>query len=494
MKPLFTENIHRRLERLPALRALVPLIVGILLADVVTLPLWGVAVGFIVCAGVAIVWHKRAVADVYIVVALILVGVFALELRRSLSTHPEGVARMEILVDMLTAKRERITQGDARIMAYDVGAGVQTSRAEVRVALEPQLAIAAGDRIVVEGRITPFDKDEPYGRYMLSRGVVGQVYVGEENLLHYKTDSYAWPHRLREEAVERIRRLTLTPECEAVVLAMSVAERSGITPTLRQHYTRGGAAHLLAVSGLHVGFICVIANLLLSWLILLRHGQVMRSVGAVALIWVFAAVAGFTPSIVRAAVMFTLLQVAIGFANRSDSINTLSLTAFAMLVWDARTLHDTGFQLSFLAVAAIIEWGVPLFPQRRQGVVACIWQWIASGIVTSAVAALATLPLTAYVFGTVSLWSVVTGVVMVMLAAIVVGGAMLWILFPIGALQGVAATVIGGVTQTMNTIVAWCDSVGGLAANVSLTGWSCVAIYALMAAVTIIVWGTRRRN
>ena len=121
---------------------------------------------------------------------------------------------------------------------------------------------------------------------------------------------------LRERAVERIKRLNLKPENEAVALAMSVAERSGITPTLRQSYTRGGAAHLLAVSGLHVGFICVIANLLLAWLVILRHGQLVRSAVVITVIWLFAAMAGFTPSIVRAAVMFSAF-VAICSADAS---------------------------------------------------------------------------------------------------------------------------------------------------------------------------------
>jgi hypothetical protein len=109
------------------------------------------------------------------------------------------------------------------------------------------------------------------------------------------------------------------------------------------------------------------------------------------------------------------------------------------------------------------------------------------------VATVATLPLTAYLFGEVSLWSVVTGTIMVALAAVTVGAAMLWILFPIGAFQGVATHIIGGVTEAMNTIAAWSDKVGVLATEVRIDGWLCVAIYAIMVVATIIVWGARRR-
>ena len=473
------------------LKALAALIVGIVIADGFALPLWGVAIGFVVCAVMAITLRQRAMADIYIVVALMLSGAMSMGVRQHFSTVPDTQARMEIVIDKITAKRERATMADARLGAYNADKNTIKSSAEVRVTAAAEVGLAEGERLLVDAKILPFDADQ-YGRYMVARGVAGEVYISAENIVRRGSERGVglW---LRERAVERIKRLNLKPENEAVTLAMSVAERSGITPTLRQSYTRGGAAHLLAVSGLHVGFICVIANLLLAWLVILRHGQLIRSAVVVAVIWLFAAMAGFTPSIVRAAVMFSLLQIALQMASRTDALNTLSLTAFMMLSWDARMLRDAGFLLSFVAVAAIIEWGVPLFPQRRRGLTAWAWRWLASGIATSAVATIATLPLTAYLFGEVSLWSVVTGTIMVALAAVTVGAAMLWILFPIGAFQGVATHIIGGVTEAMNTIAAWSNEVGVLAAEVRIDGWLCVAIYAIMGVATIIVWGTRRR-
>lgn len=494
MKLLSAENIGRRVERVPMLRALVALIVGIILADGIMLPLWSVAIGFVICAVAAMVLQRRAMADVYIIVALIFAGLFCMELRRNLSALPDGVASFEVIIDNITSQRTRATMADAHLVAYTTEQGIERSNAEVRITAEPQLSIKAGDRVLVEGRITPFDVGDYYGRYMLSRGVAGQLFINRHNLLAHRSDSPSVPQRLREKAVERIQQLQLNADSEAVLLAMSVAERSGITPTLRQAYTRGGVAHLLAVSGLHVGFICVMANLLLAWMLLFRHGQILRSAAVVALIWLFAAMAGFTPSIVRAAVMFSILQVATQLATRTDTLNTLCFTAFVMLAWDARILYDVGFQLSFIAVAAIIEWGVPLFPRRRRGTVAWCWRWLASGIATSAVAAVATLPLTAYLFGSMSLWSIVTGTLMVALAGIVVGGAMLWIILPLSPLQDVARWVIGGTTDAMNTIATWCNDVGMLTAEVRIDGVTCGMIYALMVVATIIVWAARSRN
>ena len=483
----FIENIQQRLERVPMLKALVPLVVGILIADGVALPLWGVAIGFVVCAVMAVVLRQRAVAEVYIVVAIMLAGAMALGVRQHFSTTPDTWTKMEIVIDKITSKRERTTMADARLVAYNAEKCTIKSSAEVRIAAAAEVNIAEGERLLVDAKIMPFDEDY-YGRYMAARGVAGEVYIAPENIVRRESDGGVglW---LRERAIERIKRLNMKPENEAITLAMSVAERSGITPTLRQAYTRGGAAHLLAVSGLHVGFICVMANLLLAWMLILRHGQIVRSAAVVFLIWLFAAMAGFTPSIVRAAVMFSILQLSLQLASRTDAFNTLCLTAFMMLAWDARMLRDAGFLLSFVAVAAIIEWGVPLYRKSRRGVV----RMVVSSIIVSIVATIATLPLTAYLFGTVSLWSVVTGAIMVALAAVTVGAAMLWILCPIASLQGVFSAVIGATTEAMNSIAAWSEQAGVLTAEIRIEGWLCATIYIIMIVASVIVWGARRR-
>ena len=91
-KYIFLENLRQRLERLPMLKVLVPLVAGILLADVVTLPQWGVAIGFVVCAGMGVVLRRRGVADVYIVVASTFVLMLsALVIGRDKLTRVEGL-------------------------------------------------------------------------------------------------------------------------------------------------------------------------------------------------------------------------------------------------------------------------------------------------------------------------------------------------------------------------------------------------------------------
>ena len=184
-KHKFLENLRQRVGRVPMLRLLVPLVAGILLADVVALPLWGVAIGFVVCAGVALALRQRAAADVYIVVALVLAGVMGAEVRRAFASLPSERTTMEIVVDNITSARERTTHADAHLVAYTTAQGTRRSRAEVRLSVTPEVDVKRGDRLLVNATVRPFAESEPYGRYMLARGVAGEVRVTPENLLQH---------------------------------------------------------------------------------------------------------------------------------------------------------------------------------------------------------------------------------------------------------------------------------------------------------------------
>jgi competence protein ComEC len=239
---------------------------------------------------------------------------------------------------------------------------------------------------------------------------------------------------------------------------------------------------------------------LLWWLPLLSRGHLLRSAVVICAIWLYASVAGFTPSVTRAAVMFTVMQAAIQLSSRSISANTLCFTAVVMLSWDARMIYDAGFLLSLLSVAAIIEWAVPLCTRLQRpnsGLLrqAAWWgvEWLRSAFVVSLVASVATAPLVAYLFGRFSLWGVVAGPLMVALTAAAVGSVVVWVLLPIGVLQGVASEVIGSLIGTMNNITAWCARAEVMSFEWQAEGWVCAGAYILFAFITLTAWAIEKK-
>lgn len=424
------ENIGRHFGRMVPLRVLLAIILGIIIADRVTFPLWGVAVGFFIAVVTAWLLRRHNVADLYVMVAASL------------------AAMMTLYIGDFVRSNEHSTRTDFRTY---------------------QRTSLNGPRFTV---------------------------------------------RLRQKAESRVERLGLSPDVEALAKGVTIGVRNDITHTLRECYTRSGSAHLLAVSGFHVGFIFLLINALLAWLSLLRRGVIVRCVATLTAIWIYAAVAGSSASVVRAALMFSLFQMASLMSRGGPSLNRLAGAACVMLVWNGRWLYDLGFALSFIAVAAIIEWCEPLsqLPVRhkkamqigdelshRRRLFRTLWGWLARVakrlgwqlwlvFVMCVVASVATMPLVSHTFGVVTLWSVVAGPLMMLLCSLLICLTMVSILFGGIFGGGLLAHIIEWVGGSMNAIAEWCAMHDALIFDLRIGGFATATIYLFLLALTLLKW------
>lgn len=325
---------------------------------------------------------------------------------------------------------------------------------------------------------------------MARRGYAGTLWIAERTLLERLPDRHAGLHR---RAVERLSRLPMSAGAAAVVEAMAAGERRGVTPELRTAYSRSGLSHLLAVSGLHTGIVFALVNLALWWLPLFRRGHLLKNLLAAVAVWLFVAAAGFPPSAVRAAVMCTVLQAALASASEYVGLNALAAAGFGMLVWNPNWLGDISFQLSFVAVAAILAWGVPLC--RR-----CRTRWKGVNVVVDAyligfVATAATAPLVSHTFGVVPLAGLAVNPLAIALAGVVVFGGALWMLAPVGFLAPAFGFVTGSAAEGISALARLTASLPGGAADYTLGGWPTAAVYAVFALATLAAWsGEPKKN
>lgn len=496
MTPL--TNILQRVRSMPMLMVVVLVAVGIIVADSLQMGVWTAVALFIAAAAAALIRREA------VVVVVIMAGALTISLRREAE---QPLAESQLLkVELLTLAHDLPSRVDfnAKITASYGSKGWQRHATEVRVMAHPALHLQVGEKIVARTRVSPYDEQTSYGSYMMRVGRVGTIWLDSTKILLRERCAPSLGERLRAKAMQRIEALHLSTTTKPIVAAISIGERSALTNDLRQDYVRAGGAHLLAVSGLHVGFLFVVVNLLLLPLIALRHGQILRSAAAIVTIWLYAAMAGASPSVVRAAIMFTLTQLIFTVASRNKSLNTLCLAATLMLVWDGRMIYDAGFLMSVLSVAAIIAWGVPLSRTMRLSRLLRwdreqnharwrkwaerIWNGATATIVVSFVASVVTIPLAAHLFGEVSLWSVVVGGVMVALCAVNVSVTMLWIIAPIAPLAGVVSWVVEHSTDAMNAIAEWCSRSSVMSQQLSISLTSCLMIYLAYALLTLALW------
>lgn len=486
MKPAF---LLARLDRMPMVKAVVPFAAGIVVADYYVLPLWFLAGAFLLSGVLALLLRSQSAA----LAMLLTAGFAASQLRDTGRTVPYGVhTTYELAVEGIPADRGRYTAAEAVAVAWRDPSDGTWHAAGDRVMLyaDSLTTLRAGERIRCRGTVRPFRGGaESYRRLMARRGFTGTLWLSERTLVE------RLPGRreaLHQHAVERLGRLGIGGDAGAVCLAMVAGDRSGITPTLRADWSRSGLSHLLAVSGLHTGIVFVLVNLMLWWLPLLRRGHLVRNLLAAACIWLYVAAAGFPPSAVRAAVMCTMLQFALASASEYVALNALATAGFGMLLWNPAWLGDISFRLSFIAVAAILAWGVPLCRRLRT-------RWRALNLLTDAlaislVASLATVPLVSHTFGIVPLAGLLVNPVAILPATVVVLGGAVWMILPVAWFAPVFGWVLSAAAGMLNTLAQTAASIPGGYAEYTLGGGATAAVYLFFLLATAVAWSSEPKK
>ena len=218
----------------------------------------------------------------------------------------------------------------------------------------------------------------------------------------------------------------------------------------------------------------------------------MRNVLAAGAVWLFVAAAGAPPSAVRAAVMCTVLQTALASASEYVALNALAAAAFGMLLWQPAWLGDISFRLSFLAVAGILAWGVPLCRRCRTRCRAA--NAAIDAYLIGLAAAVATTPLVSHTFGTVPLAGLLVNPAAIALATAVVFGGALWMLLPAGPLAPAFALVTGTAAEGINALARLTASLPGGAAEYALGGTQTANLYLLFALATLAAWSAEPKK
>jgi competence protein ComEC len=184
--------------------------------------------------------------------------------------------------------------------------------------------------------------------------------------------------------------------------------------------------------------------------------------------------------------MFSLLQLSLSSLYEYVGINILAGTAFVMLALSSHLLFDISFQLSFVAVAAILLWAVPLYRlcATRFKVVNSLIGILLVGVAST----LATMPLVANTFSTVSLVGILINPVVILLANVVVLAGVTAIALPF---MGVVAEVAASL---QNGVVEWAAALRYGHFDVVMPEWAMWMSYLLFVAATLFVWLMPKRE
>jgi competence protein ComEC len=224
--------------------------------------------------------------------------------------------------------------------------------------------IKYGTRLLIESNFKEIEAPKNpyefnYKRYLGFNQVYKQIYLKENNyfIIDHEGGNVLWQLAYQAQSFFNVvlQQYIKDAGTIAILKALLYGYDDDIDPELIKAYSNTGTLHVLAVSGMHVGLIFWIINLVLRYFDKRQYQRMLKAIISIICIWAYSLLCGLSPSILRASVMFTFVAMGSSFKNKPNIYNTLAASAFALLLFDSNMLASVGFQLSFLAVFGIVS-------------------------------------------------------------------------------------------------------------------------------------------
>lgn len=349
------------------------------------------------------------------------------------------------------------------------------------------VTLCRGDELLVSTRLAPpannGNPDEfDYARYLRRKGYSGTAYVADGHWRKTGHDASRTVSQValdyREKVIGLYRSLGFETDELAVLAALTVGDKEELSDDIVETYSVSGASHVLALSGLHIGFLY--ALLLFVLRPLWRRWRRLKPLLLLLLVLFlvsFAFFTGLSSSVVRSVIMFSLLAFAGLQPEKPLTLNTLAATAFLMLLCKPVWLFDVGFQLSFSAVAAIVLVQPKLYALWKVDNRFLRYLW---GLMTVSVAAqLGTAPLVIFYFSRFSTHFLLTNLwVIPMVSLVLYSAVFLLMLTPLPFVQHLFARVVEALVHVQNEVLRWIERLPGAAVDdIWLDIWGVLLVY-----------------
>ncbi len=265
-----------------------------------------------------------------------------------------------------------------------------------------------------------------YDKYLKANGITGlfiSYNTDSMSILSNSKDIFKSLLHSTRKKIDKIIHDLHNPQTAGLLRGLILADRSEIDYETKNEFINSGVVHILAVSGLHVGYVLVIFIFSFG-----RFGIYLRSILTILGLLAFMFLTGVPPSVFRATLMAIIIIIAF-LSNRSTNIiNSISIAAFLILLLDPNEIYNPGFQLSFSAVLAI---GI-LYPYFQKIIYKLHlkhkWvEYILLFIGVSLSAQIGTLPFTLAYFSKLSVVSLFANLIVIPTIGVIIGVAFITI-------------------------------------------------------------------
>lgn len=301
-----------------------------------------------------------------------------------------------------------------------------------------------------------------YQEYLKNKGIASTVFIHEPVYVSRpKTKPFKliqFFRRLQNYGVNVFSHYKIPDRELGIASALILGKRDLVDPNLKDDYAASGAVHILAVSGLHVGIIYLVIIGLLNRIFKAKKWRPLVFLVTVVFLWTYAGITGFSPSVLRATVMFSFLALGRIGDHRSNLFNMLAASAIVLVVINPLIIREVGFQLSYFAVLGIAVFYKPIYQLRvfKYWLSDKIW----SLLVVAFAAQLATFPLSIYYFGQFPNFFLVSNLVVIPAAMLsLYSGLLLIAVHWIPVLGEILAWILNWTLWCLNSFVTWLSGI-----------------------------------
>ncbi len=282
----------------------------------------------------------------------------------------------------------------------------------------PTAELAYGDLLNIVGffssnNIATNPDQFNYQNYLERKGIAGTIFVNELKIIKRGQGNI-----FRAKAIDLKNRIVAfhskympAPYSSLFGSIIFGLKASPIAEETRDRYQKAGVVHILVVSGQQVSILMSVCLVMFG---LIKAPKLFSVVMASFLMWMFTAMSGFGPSIVRSAIMGQITLIAIAFDKENDFFSSISLAALILLLANPNDLLDIGFQLSFLATWSLVCISPVLYKELKT----YLNSTISAALSITIAPVIITMPISVYYFSQLTPIAFIANIIVVPIAEI----------------------------------------------------------------------------
>lgn len=460
--------------KFPIVPVLFAFIIGVLTQHFCNLPFDSILVGILCSAiGFAITYFlnikkkfQTYFFESFVLVLSLAFGIFSTYLHKEINAknHFLNFLSEKNIVQGVVSEKLKSTVYYDKFILKTTSVNQQNCSGKIifYVPKKAEKVIEVGNRIkffetpkVLQNSFNPHQFD--YSKYLQNQNVFYEVKLKETDFITVATDNnfYHYINVIKSKLLKSYQVDSFKSDNYNLLMALLFGEKTELSKELSNKYTQAGIVHILAISGLHIALIYGIVLWLTKPLQRLKKGKVYIFLISLSVLWFYAVLAGFSASIVRAAVMFSIIAFAKILNRQATIYNSLALSAMLLLLYNPNYLFDVGFQLSFAAVLSIVVFQP--FVQKYNYSKYYIVKETKSLLLISLVAQIGVLPLTLYYFGQFPLLFLVANLIAIPLSSIilVLGLVLIPFNFLLPKVAVYLSILVNSLIDVMNNFTAW---------------------------------------